>query len=67
MAVVCHEFMLKMSFDGGYKDYMVVVTMVHYAFKLDMSFGGVCRGYVVVVSAVNPFLDNANMFNAVEW
>lgn len=44
VSVVCHKFMLNMSFDGGYRDYMTVVTMVHYEFKLDMSFGGGSRG-----------------------
>lgn len=53
-SMVCHEFMLNMSFGGGYRDYMVVVIMVHYEFKQDMSFVRVCRSYVAVVSAVNP-------------
>lgn len=64
--MVCHEFMLNMSFGGGYRGYMAVVTMIRYVFKLDMSFGGGCRGYVAVVSAINPLLDDATMFNAVE-
>lgn len=41
-------------------------TEASYEFKLDMSFVGGCRGYVAVVSAINPLLDDANMFNAVQ-
>lgn len=67
VSMVYHEFKLDMSFDGGYRDYMAVVTMVCHEFKLDMSFVKGCRGYVAVLSAVIPFLDDANMFDAIEW
>lgn len=54
-----------MSFSGGYRGYVVVISAVYYEIKLDISFGRRCRGYVAVVSAIKPLW--VMPINRIEW